>query len=134
MSWEIEIQANLDDVLGVLDRETLQARAHAGIGDITSPVVDVIPLGLEGPMIQRRHRQRCLPPETYQPTHLRLVEAHAAFEAAGACMSGGKVVVRFYVAEVTNGRAGLAVKQIRTRHEPQSQCEISVPTVSGFEA
>ena len=42
--------------------------------------------------------------------------------------------MRFCVTEVTKSRAGLGVKQIQTRHEPKSHREISVPTVSGFEA
>jgi len=43
---KVEIQANLDDLLGVRYRETLQGRGRAGIGDIGGPVVDPVPLGL----------------------------------------------------------------------------------------
>src|SRR2546423_639554 len=119
-SWEIEIQANLDDVLGVLDRKNRQARARAGIGDIVSPVVDEIPLGLDGPI---RAQEHMLHAETYQPTQFRLADAHTAFGTTGASMRGGKVVVRFRVTEAPNGRAGLGVQQSRAHHVPDTKCE-----------
>src|SRR5450631_2255884 len=49
-------------------------------------------------------------------------------------MSGGKVVVRFRVAEVTKRHTGLAVQQSATPRVPETQCQIGVPKVPRFES
>src|ERR1700674_5571927 len=49
-------------------------------------------------------------------------------------MNGGKVVVRFGVLEATKGHADLAIQQTPIPRVPETQCEISIPKVPGFEA